>query len=318
VLHERSPATTRTGARATAWRRSPSDRREGRPLTPFPTEVHELVVAPAVFAIAFHHARKALGAARAAAELGVLVLYGFVLEALTMRVFGSHRYDSSWHLAPLGVPVAVALVWAAVILSALTLAARRGVRPAEGRAVGAALVAVTLDLMIEPVAVRAGRWEWTPPGVWLGVPIGNFVGWIVIVGVYAVAAERWGGAGSPAREILRRARAAAIALGCLVAVGLFWTRAGLERPAGAVGWWVWGALVLLTMGVGGRSAPPYEGPTLAGRLAAAPGPAPGLVLLLVATLFAADAALVADRTIGLAVLGPVAALLVSLRPTGSP
>lgn len=246
------------------------------------------------------------------------MLYGFVLEALTMRVFGSHRYDSSWHLAPLGVPVAVALVWAAVILSALTLAARRGVRPAEGRAVGAALVAVTLDLMIEPVAVRAGRWEWTPPGVWLGVPIGNFVGWIVIVGVYAVAAERWGGAGSPAREILRRALAAAIALGCLVAVGLFWTRAGLERPAGAVGWWVWGAVVLLTMGVGGRSAPPYEGPTLAGRLAAAPGPAPGLVLLLVATLFAADAALVADRTIGLAVLGPVAALLVALRPSAPP
>lgn len=284
-------------------------------MSPLPTEVHELVVAPAAFLLAFRHARRALGTARAAAELGVLVLYGFVLEALTMAAFRSHRYDESWHVTALGVPVAVALVWAAVILSALTLAARRGVRPAEARALAAALVAVTLDLMMEPVAVRTGRWQWTPPGAWLGVPVGNFVGWIVIVGVYAAAAERWGGASSHVTETMRRAATAALALACLMGVGVAWTRLGLEAPVGARGWWVWAALVLLTIALAGRSAPPYEGPTLAGRLAAAPGPAPGLVLLLVATLFAADAALQGDRTVGLAVLGPVAALLVVLRPS---
>jgi hypothetical protein len=272
-------------------------------------------VAPAAFALAFHHARRALGTARAAAELGVLVLYGFVLEALTMAVFRSHRYAEGWLVAPLGVPVAVALVWAAVILSALTLAARRGMRPTAARALAAALVAVTLDLMMEPVAVRTGRWQWTPPGVWLGVPVGNFVGWIVIVGVYAAAAERWGGGASHLAETLRRAGAAALALACLIGVGVAWTRLGLERPAGARGWWIWGLLVVATIAVAGRSAPPYEGPTLSGRLAATPGPAPGLVLLLVATLFAADAALQGDRTIGLAVLGPVTALLVVLRPS---
>ena len=45
----------------------------------------------------------------------------------------------------------------------------------------AALIAISLDLLMEPVAVRLGLWRWTPPGAWLGVPVGNFVGWAVIV-----------------------------------------------------------------------------------------------------------------------------------------
>ena len=124
--------------------------------TGVPVAVHEFLVAPAAILLAFRHARAALGARRAAGELLTLAVYGFALERLSMSVFGSHRYGAGWVLAPLGVPIAVALVWAAVISSALALAARRGLRPAWARALAAALFAVTLDLTIEPVAVRRG------------------------------------------------------------------------------------------------------------------------------------------------------------------
>jgi uncharacterized membrane protein len=281
-----------------------------------PVAVHEFLVAPVAILAAFLHARAALGTRRAAGELFTLAAYGFALERISMTAFGSHRYGPEWVLAPLGVPVAVALVWAAVISSALALAARRGLRPAPARALAAALFAVTLDLTIEPVAVRRGRWEWTPPGPWLGVPIGNFVGWVVIVAGYGIGAERWAGAGRFATEAIRRLLLAAAALGALIAVGMLWTRLGMEAALGRRGGWlVWGLVLVTTAALGLRRAPPFEGDTLAGRLGATPGIGPGLVFLAVATAFAAEAARLGDAIIGLVALGTALALFPLLRPS---
>jgi len=286
--------------------------------TGVPVAIHEFLVAPAAILLAFRHARAALGARRAAGELLTLAVYGFTLERLSMSVFGSHRYGSGWVLAPLGVPIAVALVWAAVISSALTLAARRGLRPTWARALAAALFAVTLDLTIEPVAVRRGLWEWTPPGPWLGVPIGNFVGWVVIVAGYGIGAERWAGDGRFGVEALRRLILAGGALAALVAVGSVWTGLGMETVLGRRGGWLaWGLVLVASAALGRRRSPPFEGDTLAGRLAVTPGLAPGLVFLAVATAFAAEAALLADAVIGLVALGTALALLPLLRPSGT-
>ena len=286
--------------------------------TGVPVAIHEFLVAPAAILLAFRHARAALGARRAAGELLTLAVYGFTLERLSMSVFGSHRYGSGWVLAPLGVPIAVALVWAAVISSALTLAARRGLRPTWARALAAALFAVTLDLTIEPVAVRRGLWEWTPPGPWLGVPIGNFVGWVVIVAGYGIGAERWARGGRFGVEAARRLVLAGGALTALVAVGTVWTRLGMETVLGRRGGWLaWGLVLVTTAALGLRRAPAFEGETLAGRLAVTSGMAPGLVFLAVATAFAAEAALLADAVIGLVALGTALALLPLLRPSGT-
>jgi len=286
--------------------------------TGVPVAVHEFLVAPAAILLAFRHARAALGARRAAGELLTLAVYGFTLERLSMSVFGSHRYGSGWVLAPLGVPIAVALVWAAVISSALTLAARRGLRPTWARALAAALFAVTLDLTIEPVAVRRGLWEWTPPGPWLGVPIGNFVGWVVIVAGYGIGAERWARGGRFGVEAARRLVLAGGALTALVAVGTVWTRLGMETVLGRRGGWLaWGLVLVTTAALGLRRAPAFEGETLAGRLAVTSGMAPGLVFLAVATAFAAEAALLGDAMIGFVALGTALALLPLLRASGT-
>jgi len=283
-----------------------------------PVAIHEFLVAPAAIGLAFRHARAALGTRRAAGELLTLTVYGFALERISMSVFGSHHYGPDWVLAPLGVPLAVALVWAALISSALALAARRGLRPASARALAAALFAVTLDLTIEPVAVRRGLWAWTPPGPWLDVPIGNFVGWVVIVAGYGVGAERWAGGGRFAVEAVRRLLLATAALAALIAVGTLWTRLGMEAALGRRGGWLaWAFLLVATAALGLRRAPPFEGATLAGRLGATPGLGPGLVFLAVATAFAAEAALLGDAMIGLVALGTALALLPLLRASGT-
>ena len=92
------------------------------------TWVFELVVAPVVFALCLRHTHRALGAGRAAVELGALVLYGFALERVAIGVFSSHVYGPGWRVAPWGVPLAVALVWASLILSGLALASRLSLR----------------------------------------------------------------------------------------------------------------------------------------------------------------------------------------------
>ena len=269
-------------------------------MTALPVWFHELVVAPAAFALALVHARRALGAARAAGELLALAIYGYALEAVAIHLFGSHTYGTAWLVAPRGVPVAVALVWSALISSAMALAARTGWARSAPRAAAAALVAVSLDLLVEPVAVRSGLWRWTPPGPWLDVPIGNFVGWAVIVAAYASGADRFAGSGAAAREGAIRVLVAAGSILALVVVGLAWRMLGLERLfAGGRGWLAWVTLLLATVALPRAGADAVGGQGLGARLGRAPGGRPEAVFLLVGAVFALDAALLRDARLGL-------------------
>jgi uncharacterized membrane protein len=275
-----------------------------------PAWVHEWIVAPVAFGLAFRHAARALGAGRATVELAALAGYGFALEWVAIAVFASHRYGAAWSLAPLGVPLAIAIVWAAVITSGMALAVRAGARSAWRRAALAAALGIALDLMMEPVAVRLGLWEWTPRGPWLAVPIGNFVGWAVIVGGYTYGAEHWAAPRALARDAWRRAALAAAAIGALVAVGLLWTHLGAERLFdGGPGWVAWAILtaagpILLRA----RPARVGGGPTLASALGDAAGLEPVLVFAIVGGTFAIDAASLGQGPVGIAAAGSVLSL----------
>ena len=271
--------------------------------------VYELVAAPAAFALAAVHARRALGWGRAAVELLALVAYGYGLERTAIAVFSSHDYGHVWRSAVDGVPLAVAVTWSAVIVAAMALASRLARSPA-GRAAAAALIGVSLDLLMEPVAVRAGLWSWTPPGPWLSVPVGNFVGWVVILGTYTVGAERWGRAGSLAAQAMRRLALGVAAVGALLVVGTVWRATGAERLfSGGCGWATWGLFLAATaaMAFRLRAGAPRE-PGLAARLGAARGPLPAAVLLLLAAVFAADALAQGDPRLALVALGSLGVL----------
>ncbi|HVR70853.1 MAG TPA: carotenoid biosynthesis protein [Vicinamibacteria bacterium] len=275
-----------------------------------PAWAHELLLAPAVLALAVVHARRALGLPRALVEAGVLTLYGYALEWIAIRAFRAHDYAGAWHVAPGGVPVAVAAVWASVILCTLTLAARLGLRTAGGRAAAAALVALSLDLLMEPVAVRLGLWRWTPPGAWLGVPLGNFVGWAVIVAGWCLGVERDPCPAPLVRVAARRAVLATASIAALLLVGWAWRAGGVERAAGALTGWIAAAGVwALALFLAGRRRPAAAWPdTLAGRLGRTAGLAPEAALVILVLAFAADA--VADGDGALRVVAAMAAAAV--------
>lgn len=44
----------------------------------------------------------------------------------------------------------------------------------------AALALVSFDFIIDPVAISNGTWTWKRPGIFFGVPWGNFRGWFLI------------------------------------------------------------------------------------------------------------------------------------------
>jgi uncharacterized membrane protein len=261
-----------------------------------PCSFHELVVAPVVLLLAFRQAARALGARRALAELGALVVYGYALEAVAMAVFQSHRYSSGWLLSPGGVPLAVAAVWAAVIASVMALAGLR--HPAQPLRVAAwaALLGVSLDLLVEPVATRLALWAWTPPGPWLLVPLGNFVGWSVIVGAYAYGAERFGGISRGLAAAAERALLAAACVGALVMVGLAWRGLQVEERLTAPTGWLFAACAWALCAWGVPRAPRAGGREsgLATRLGATPSREPAAVLLVLAATFALYAALLRE------------------------
>jgi uncharacterized membrane protein len=274
---------------------------------------YELVVAPAVVCLALLHAARALGWRRAIIELAVLAIYGYALERTAIAVFGSHRYGAGWVLAPQGVPLAVAGVWAALLSSGMAVAARRGYRSPLPRATAAAVLAIGLDALMEPVAVRGGLWEWTPPGPWLGVPIGNFVGWAVIVGAYTFGAERAAEGGSLRAHALRRASLAVLAILALIGVGTIWRRLGIEQLfVGAGGWAVWATVLLGAASLRLPREPAAAPDTLAGRLGDRPVGLASAVFLVLAGAFTVHALLLGDRALLVVAAGTCVTLLLAL------
>jgi uncharacterized membrane protein len=99
----------------------------------------------------------------------------------------------------LGVPVNAALGWWTIASASHVLTdellARAGASAAVRRwstPVGTALVATSLDLVLDPYGLANGYWEWRDGGPYAsdiagpngrnGIPIGNYVAWIALTG----------------------------------------------------------------------------------------------------------------------------------------
>lgn len=88
--------------------------------------------------------------------------------------FGSYHYSDVLGLSLFGVPVAMSMAWAGVMITCLLLADTSSI---WHRAWQTGLACVLLDLVLDPVAVRLGLWTWHQPGAWFGIPYTNFLGW---------------------------------------------------------------------------------------------------------------------------------------------
>jgi uncharacterized membrane protein len=95
--------------------------------------------------------------------------------------FGRYAYADSLGPRLLGVPVVVCLAWAMMAYPALVAAralTERFVAPVGGVALA------SWDLFLDPQMVAEGHWSWASPSPALpgipGVPVGNFLGWLVV------------------------------------------------------------------------------------------------------------------------------------------
>jgi uncharacterized membrane protein len=117
------------------------------------------------------------------------VVLGFVAELVGDRLgfpFGSYDYTPGTWLQIAGVPVVVPLAWAMMGWPAF-VAGRMIGKPWMGAPILAAW-----DLFLDPQMVKDGRWTWAN-SAWPkvnGVPLSNFIGWLVVAGIMMVLLDR--------------------------------------------------------------------------------------------------------------------------------
>lgn len=121
---------------------------------------------------------------------------------LTGVPYGTYTYSGLVGPLVLGlVPIFIFIAWIHISYLAIattTLGFGRSslwLAPLDG------LIAAAWDVIVDPLAVRAGLWSWTAPGGFYGVPLSNFLGWFLVVTILSVVARAvW------ARDLLSPAR----------------------------------------------------------------------------------------------------------------
>ncbi len=124
----------------------------------------------------------------------LLAVAAWATEDSCIRAYGLYSYLPVWTLFLDCTPVVVVLTWPVIILSAVTIVRRFAGESKMKRALLTVLV-VTLDAaFIEPIAVRAGLWEWRTGGPF-GVPVIGILGWGIFAGfcVFFLVERRTGG-----------------------------------------------------------------------------------------------------------------------------
>ncbi len=126
-----------------------------------------------------------LGVPRGVALLLGLGLYALAFESvavLTGVPYGRFSYSGVLGPPMLGlVPPTVLLAWTPLLLGSLA---------STRRAWQAVVLVVVCDVVLDPAAVTLGFWAWDDPGRYYGVPLVNFVGWVLSGGIAVLALRR--------------------------------------------------------------------------------------------------------------------------------
>lgn len=142
-------------------------------------------------------------------ELISAAAFGILLEEGDQLVFRTYHYSADWFLTIDLAPVVIGLTWALIIAGAMRLTDALGVRRRYAPFVDAVL-AISLDLAFDAIAIRMGLWTWrgiSPTEGWFGVPAGNFYAWLFVTLGFSVM-TRWlrdASRGRPALEWLQLA-----------------------------------------------------------------------------------------------------------------
>jgi len=125
-------------------------------------------------------------------ELISAATFGILLEELDQLIFQTYHYNPAWTLEIDRAPVVIGLTWALIIAGAMRLTDALGVRRRYAPVVDSVL-AISLDLAFDAIAIRMGLWTWVgidPSDGWFGVPYGNFYAWLFVTFGFSLL-TRW-------------------------------------------------------------------------------------------------------------------------------
>ncbi|MEP6703733.1 MAG: isopentenyl-diphosphate Delta-isomerase [Acidobacteriota bacterium] len=131
---------------------------------------------------AFWAAKMWLGWRDAATLFAVLGLFALFVE--TAAITTGLPYGHFGYSERLGyklfdaVPWTVAFAWTPLILAAYSISAKIG-NSVVGRVLTTTFVLLVFDLVIDAGAVYLGFWKYAGGGLFYGVPVSNFAGWLV-------------------------------------------------------------------------------------------------------------------------------------------
>ncbi len=125
-------------------------------------------------------------------ELISAAMFGLLLEEGDQLIFETYHYADAWILQLDRAPLVIGLTWALIIAGAMRITDALGVRRRWAPFVDSVL-AISLDLAFDAIAIRMGLWTWRevgPTDGWFGVPAGNFYAWLFVTWAFSFV-SRW-------------------------------------------------------------------------------------------------------------------------------
>jgi hypothetical protein len=125
-------------------------------------------------------------------ELISAAAFGILLEEGDQLIFETYHYNPAWVLEIDRAPVVIGLTWALIIAGAMRMTDALGVRRRYAPVVDSVL-AISLDLGFDAIAIRMGLWTWVdicPTDGWFGVRWGNFYAWLFVTVGFSLV-TRW-------------------------------------------------------------------------------------------------------------------------------
>ncbi len=159
------------------------------------TNKNLLILLPVLLLVV--HAVRALNIYRAALFIFIASFTGFVFEYYGLKygiLFGGHYIYTVETIKFMTVPINVIVYWAVFIYMGYVITnsflyslghkkpsrKNHNLHLLPRLIIVDALIVVTIDLFMDPVQVALGSWSWPNGGPYFGIPIGNFIGWMMV------------------------------------------------------------------------------------------------------------------------------------------
>ncbi|TFE03002.1 carotenoid biosynthesis protein [Jeotgalibacillus salarius] len=139
--------------------------------------------------LAIYYSTKVMGTVRGLTISALIMAFTMWAESLGVKygiVFGAYHYEQDFGIQVFGVPLTIGFAWVMVIFTSLSLMIRllgkpKSLMKALFFAFMTSLLAVCMDLIIDPVAYQAKQyWVWDDTGPYYDIPTQNFIAWFYV------------------------------------------------------------------------------------------------------------------------------------------